>query len=1127
MKLTDHYTEERGTGYLTGVQALVRLPMDQMRRDRAAGLHSAAFISGYEGSPLAGYDLALLRSKQLLQALDIHFVPGMNEEIAATSVLGSQIFQVLGQGKYDGVLGIWYGKGPGVDRCGDVFRHANFAGSAKHNAALVLAGDDHQSKSSTIPHQSDFSLFNVGMPVVFPGNTQEVLDYGLFAIAMGRYSGAWIGMKMVTNVCDGGGTVVLDPERISLHAPDGYEKLTDARLVTPVTLALEYEVHTRRLDAAREFARVNGINRWYGSRAGASLGIAATGKAYYDLLQALYDLDIRESELEQLGIRIAKFGMTFPLEPLFAKEFAQGLQTLLVVEEKRSFVELQLRDSLYSLTTRPLIMGKVDAKGAPLLPSTGELDPDIIARVIVRLLESHPKESVRARMARLDEIESRPRDVSSVRHPTFCSGCPHNRSTLLLDGQAAGGGIGCHAMAITLGEMNRGFEFITQMGGEGAAWIGMAPFTARQHIFQNVGDGTYFHSGSMSVQACVAAGVNITFKILYNGHVSMTGGQDVMGALAVPDLTRKLQAEGVKRTVVLTEDTAKYRGIELASNTELLDRDQLARTLAELEKISGVTVLIYDQECAAEKRRSRSRGKSAEPVIRLMIHEEVCEGCGDCVKTSNCMSLHPVETDFGQKMRIHQSSCNKDYSCALGDCPSFLTVRIKPGTGLAKKVLPALPSTEAPPPVNPVSAGDGYRIVMPGIGGTGVLTISALLATASVLEGKSVLTLDQTGLAQKGGAVVSHIVISDRPIEASAKVNAANADVLLGFDLLGAVSPENARCAHPSRTVAVINTHLTPTHDSIRTLTVLSGQEKLVNQINAAAQPGRNIFVDASRLSGCLFGSHLQANILLLGVAFQAGLIPLREDSIHRAVELNRVDVETNLQAFLWGRKYYLDAAEVERQIATVPQQNTGAGLLAIRVKELTLYQNEAYARTYREFVQQVGERAPALQETVARCLYKLMAYKDEYEVARLLTKPGVEKTVMGMWEAPESVSYNLHPPLLRKFGVTRKLQLGPWFRFPLRLLASLKFLRGTALDVFGITSHRHDERALAVWYRDLIQQVMDQMSPEDQPLALEIAALPVQIRGYEHIKEASIERVRQLALEKLSELSSRVSFPL
>ncbi len=1108
MKLSDRYTQERGTAYLTGIQALVRLPMDQIRRDRAAGLNNAAFISGYEGSPLAGYDMALLRSKQLLQPLNIHFVPGMNEEIAATSVMGSQMFEIFGSGKFDGVLGIWYGKGPGVDRCGDVFRHANFAGSAKHNAALVLTGDDHSAKSSTIPHQSDLSLFNVGMPVLFPGNSQETLDYGLIAFAMGRHSGAWIGMKMVTNVCDGGGTVTLDPDRLSITIPEGYEKVTDSRLVTPVTLALEYELHTRRLDAAREFARVNRLNHFHGARSGASLGIVSSGKAYYDLMQALADLGIRQFDLPELGIRIAKFGMTYPLEPVFTRDFADGLQTVLVVEEKRSFVEFQLRDLLYSQAQRPVIVGKVDTDGMPLLPSTGELDPDIIARVIARLLQGHPRESIRTRIAKLDEILSRPREVASTRHPTFCSGCPHNRSTLLLPGQVAGGGIGCHSMAITLGDMDRGFGFLTQMGGEGAGWIGMAPFLERNHIFQNVGDGTYFHSGSLPVQACIAAGVNITFKILLNGHVSMTGGQLVMGALAVPALTRKLEAEGVRRTVVLTEDMDRYTDVELASNAVLRDREELERTLAELEKVPGVTVLIYDQECAAEKRRARSRGKQVEPVKRLVIHEEVCEGCGDCVKASNCMSLHPVPTDLGQKMQIHQSSCNKDYSCAIGDCPSFLTVKIKPGTGLAKRPVPSLPPADVTAPLNPVHAGDGYRIVMPGIGGTGVLTINALLATAASLEGKQVLTLDQTGLAQKGGAVVSSIVIADGPIAASARINAGNADLVLGFDLLGVMSAETVNSMEPSRTVAVINTQLTPTHDSIRSLTVLQGPERLVQQINKITRPGRNVFVDASRLADRLFGSHLQVNIFLLGVAFQAGLIPLAGESLHEAVRLNQVDVEKNLQAFSWGRKYYTDAAWVEKQISPGVVKRTEFD----RVRELALYQNQAYARSYQDFVQMVEARAPALKETVARNLYKLMAYKDEYEVARLLTNPEREKAIHDMWEAAESVSYNLHPPMLCKFGIKRKLQLGPWFRFPLQVLAKLKVLRGTPFDVFGMTAHRREERSLAGWYRNLVQEVIG----SEASGALEIVALPEQIRGYEGIKEESIRRVKRLAAEKL-----------
>ena len=709
MKLDDKFRIERGTVYLTGIQALVRLPMDQMRRDRLSGLNTATFISGYEGSPLGGYDLALGRVQPLLDEYRIHFAPGVNEDLAATSVLGSQIFHVLGQSKYDGVVGIWYGKGPGVDRSGDIFRHANLAGTGRNCAALVLGGDDHISKSSTIPHQSDLSFYNFGMPVLYPGNIQEVLDYGLLAIALSRFSGAWTAMKMVTNVCDGGATLELDPERPRIIIPGDYEKHFDARLITPFTLTLEHEVNVRRLEAAREFARINSINRMTGAREGARFGIATAGKPYYDVMQALRDLGIGSDEIRGLGIRIAKFGMTFPLERQFVAEFARGLERILVIEEKRSFLELQLREALYNSRERPAIVGKTDEQGEPLVPATLELDPEQIAKWLGRYLA--PGESIDRRLKLISEISEREREHVGTRTPNFCSGCPHNRSTLLLEGQIAGGGIGCHGMAAGLAHASRGYVFLTQMGGEGVPWIGMAPFVERGHVFQNIGDGTYFHSGALAVGACVAAGVNITYKILYNGGVAMTGGQQAVGVLPIPALTRRLESEGIRKTVVLTDDLAKYRDVALAANAEVRDRDELPATLRELEQVPGVTVMIYDQQCAAEKRRLRSRGKLEEPSVRVVINEDVCEGCGDCVRQSNCMSLYPVQTEFGPKTRIHQSSCNKDYSCVLGDCPSFVTVKLKPGTGLRRRQAPRLPTAEIAEPREKVRAAEGYSIV--------------------------------------------------------------------------------------------------------------------------------------------------------------------------------------------------------------------------------------------------------------------------------------------------------------------------------------------------------------------------------------------------------------------------------
>jgi indolepyruvate ferredoxin oxidoreductase len=1115
MRLSDKYTAESGYVYLTGIQALVRLPVDQMKRDRAAGQKTGAFISGYEGSPLGGYDLALARERKLLAEWNIHFRPGVNEDLAATSVFGTQILDVLPDKNVDGVLGIWYGKGPGVDRSGDIFRHANLAGTVGAlSAALVLAGDDHACKSSTIPHQSDFSLMNVGFPILYPGNVQEVLDYGLYAIALSRWSGAWAAMKMITDVCDGGGTARVDPDRLAIVLPAGYRKTVDARIVPPFTLQLEYEVNARRMAAAIEFCRVNRLNRWRGAGAGARLGLAAAGKSYYDTVQALRDLGIGEDDLAALGLRLAKFGMTFPLDPVFAREFAQGLETILVIEEKRPFLEMLLRDALFGMPSHPAVIGKTDREGRPLLPPAGEFGPDAIARVLAGVLGRDAD-----RLRRLDALAAGPKPVLNPRPPNFCSGCPHNRSTLLPPGSVAGGGIGCHTMANRLLDPDRTFSFLTHMGGEGAPWIGMTPFTGTKHVFQNIGDGTLFHSGFLAIEACRAAGVNITYKILYNGHVAMTGGQDAEGALPIPALTRKLEAEGVKKTIVLAEDVSRYEEVALAPNAEVRDRSQLIEAEKELAAIPGVTALIYDQECAAEKRRKRARGKLAEPVRRLVIHEEVCEGCGDCVKQSNCMSLMPVATPLGQKMRIHQSSCNKDYSCALGDCPSFVTVRLKPGTGLRKRALPELPAAEVPAPREMVRAGAGYRILMPGVGGTGVVTINALLATAAWIEGKHAITLDQTGSAQKGGAVVSHLLISDTPVAAPARTNSFNADLILGFDVVTLSSAENLKLASPDRTVAVLNTHITPTLDMIR-LRQLAGPEAQIAAIDAATSRGRNVYADASRIAEGLFGSHLAANMVVTGIAWQAGLIPLQLASIEKAIEWNGVEVDKNKRAFLWGRKYYQDAAFVEGILTPRAPAAPAADPVEWRVRKLTEYQNAAYAAEYRAFVDRIAARRPELREPVARYLYKLMAIKDEYEVARLLTSAEFEEQARGLWEAPAALSYNLHPPLLRRFGFRRKLQLGPWFKPALRLLAALKVLRGTPFDVFGWSKHRRLERSLIPWYRELVEQAL----AAEPALAAEIAALPDQIRGYEQIKEASIEKVQALAREKVAALTSAIT---
>jgi indolepyruvate ferredoxin oxidoreductase len=1083
---------------MTGIQALVRLPMDQMRLDRRAGLNTGCYITGYEGSPLGGYDFALQRAGAQLKPLNVHFQPGLNEDLAATAIFGTQIFEVLGdrgRPKVDGVVGIWYGKGPGVDRSGDILRHGNLAGSPGRCAALILAGDDHPCKSSSIPHQSDFSLYNVNIPILFPGNTQEILDYGLYAIALSRYSGAWCSLKLLTQTCDGGGTVEVDTARHRFTEPPGYRKHSDPRLVPGIALMLEHETNVRRIAAVRDFVRANPwINQISGARGSARIGIATAGKAYYDLQQTLADCGGRDD------IRIAKFGITYPLDRGFVEEFAQGLDTILVIEEKRSFLELQLREALYNSAHRPLVIGKFDQQGEPLLQATAELDPDLILKALGRVLPPSP--GLTARLERLSEIHRRPREISILRTPSYCSGCPHSRSTLMAPDQVVGGGIGCAGMGFLLDDAGRGYSFAAHMGSEGAPWFGMAPFVERNHIFQNMGDGTYFHSGSLALQAAIAAGVNITYKLLFNGHVAMTGGQDAVGAIGVPALTRKLEAEGVKRIALIAEDTSLYQDPgQLARNCTVHERSELDAVQRELEKTPGVTVLIFEQECAAEKRRLRSRGKYTEPTKRLVIHEEVCEGCGDCVKQSNCPSLHPVETPLGGKMSIHQASCNKDYACALGDCPSFVTINLKPGTGLRKPKPADVPVVETAPPARIADAGTGYRILSPGIGGTGVVTVNAILATAATIDGLHVLTLDQTGLAQKGGAVVSHLTLSREPISATARLNAGNADLILGYDLLGVLALDNLKTAHRSHTAAVVNTDLTPTAESVRKRLSLGDPSRQLERLEQYTDSSRNHYLHASALSQRYFGTHMMSNMILLGAAWQAGLVPISLASIEAAIRLNGAEVEKNLKAFALGRT---PPPKLESSAALQTQEPDF-------VAKLTTYQSAGYAAQFQAFVDHVRARRPELAEAIALRLYRLMAVKDEYEVARLLSDPDFKRRLQEQWEAVDSIGYNLHPPLLRAWGLGSKLQLGSWFGWPLRILAALRSLRGTPLDFFGYAAHRRRERALVAWYKDLVEAALE---ADDPALARRMIELPDTIRGYESIKDAAIERAQAEARE-------------
>ena len=1165
--LDDKYTVLEGSVYLTGIQALVRLAIDQQRRDARAGLRTGAFITGYEGSPLAGYDLTLARVGRLLSEHRIVHQPAVNEELAATAVMGSQSVHLFPGPQVDGVNGIWYGKGPGVDRSGDVFKHANMGGTGPNSAALVLAGDDHNCKSSTLPHQSDHALLAAGIPIFYPATIQEFLLYGLHAFALSRFSGCWVALKLVTNLCDGGSVVDVHPDLPDIVIPDvhidgePFRKYQDTTFLPPGTIELERHLFVERHAAVRAYGAAN---RLYGAdtQAGdARVGLISAGKSQADLQQALLDLGLDGQTLQRLGIRVLNLGMIYPLATESIRRFARGLEEVIVVEEKRGFLESQIRDCLYGMTSPPRLLGKTTETGRPFLPMHGELDADLIAeRVGPRLRRLGEAPGIDARLAVLEAIRGRQYDPFMARKPNYCSGCPHSRSTRMLDGQITGGGIGCHGMGGLIEQDMRHTSYLTQMGGEGLPWVGAAPFSDTNHIFQNIGDGTYFHSGSQALRACVAAGVNITFKLLYNGAVAMTGGQDAQGSMSIPELTHSMAAEGVQKIIVVSEQPQRWRGARLAGIATLRGRESFFAALKELEATPGVTVLINDQQCAAEKRRQRKRGIQAEPNVFAVINEEVCEGCGNCGEVSNCMSLHPVETELGPKTRIHQSSCNKDYACLDGDCPSFVTVEVEPGTGLRPKQAPVLEAHALPEPAHKAVIGERYAIYIPGVGGTGVVTMNALLCYAALMEGKSLLNLDQTGLAQKGGAVLSNVILSEGDAVVSNKVGLGTADLYLVLDALGGVDPVNLDRAHAGRTVAVVNTTASPTGEMIRNNALLFPSEASIRRtIDQHSDASRNLYADAGTLAEGLFGDHMATNLFVLGMAYQVGALPLKAESIEAAIALNGVAVQQNQQAFRYGRRYVYEpqavsalAVEQPRDVAAeraimqdyLQREGTATGvdayarllercahldeearrLLALRVGELIDYQDAAYATTYVDFVLDVAAREAAacagsvgLTHAVIRHLYKLMAYKDEYEVARLHLKQAWKSQLGAMFASPHRAYYHLHPPLLRSMGLKRKLKLGPWFNRPLRQLRRLKSLRGRWCDPFGYAKLRREERRLITWYRETITSLLSRLDPGNHALAVVIANAPEAVRGYEDIKLQRLAETKELVAQHLS----------
>ncbi len=1127
VQLDDKYLRDGGRVYVSGIQALVRLLIMQRERDTAIGLNTAGFVSGYRGSPLGGFDKALWKAKAVLERQHIRFQPGLNEDLGATAVWGSQQVNMFEAARYDGVFGLWYGKGPGVDRTGDVFKHANAAGTSRYGGVLAVAGDDHGCKSSTLPHQSEFAFMDAMMPVLNPAGVQEILDLGLLGFALSRYSGCWVGFKTIAENVDSSASVSVDPGRTHIELPKDFELPSDGLHIRwpDKPLEQEFRLQKHKLYAAIAFARANKLNRIVVDSTAPRFGIITTGKSYLDVLQALEDLGIDQQLATQIGLRVLKVGMSWPLDREGIRRFAEGLEEVLVVEEKRAVIENQLKEQLYNwrADVRPRVVGKFDEDESWVLPSTGELTPARVARVIAqRIGQFFTSTQIRQRLMFLESkeaaLERLPQSIERVPH--YCSGCPHNTSTRVPEGSRAMGGIGCHYMATW---MDRGTETFTQMGGEGVPWVGQAPFTGTTHVFQNLGDGTYFHSGVLAVRAAVAAGVNITYKILYNEAVAMTGGQPVDGMLSVAQLTHQLQSEGVKRICVVSDDPGKYdSGGGFAQGVTVHHRDELDRLQLELREFPGVSVIVYDQTCAAEKRRRRKRGAYPDPAHRVVINEAVCEGCGDCGTQSNCLSVIPVETEFGRKRAIDQHACNKDLSCLKGFCPSFVSVS---GGRLRK------PTTSTPPPPLPRApripdCGDPYGIAITGVGGTGVVTLSALLGMAAHLEGKGCTVLDMTGLAQKYGAVVSHVRICEQPEALHApRISAGRAKVLLGCDLVVAAGVEALSKCSPGETHAVVNDHASMTAAFLRQPDLNFPGATLRRSIDGATG-GQSEFIDATDLGRTLVGDPVSANLLLLGFAYQRGLVPVSAQAIERALEINAVAVQENKTAFDWGRRLAEDPQTLEALTGTRrarPLMPTDLETLtASRATHLTAYQDAKLATRYRTLVERVRAveqcAAPGretLSLAVAQGYAKLLAYKDEYEVARLLTDPGFNRRVDEQFEGDYAVSYHLSPPFSGidpNTGRPRKRRFGPWLARPLGWLAALKGIRGTRVDPFAYTSERRLERRLIVDYEQTVGLLLGTLSAENHALAVELAALPNEVRGYGPVK---LERVRRMEERK------------
>ncbi len=1151
--LDDKYTEKSGRIYLNGMHALVRIPMMQYELDQAAGLKTATFISGYRGSPLGGLDQAIAAAKKFTGPHEIKFVPAVNEDLGATAVWGSQQLNLGPGARYDGIVGMWYGKGPGVDRSMDVLKHANAAGSSKHGGVLALAGDDHACKSSTFPHQSEQAFMHAMIPVLHPSGIEDALNLGLHGIAMSRYSGAWTAFKIISDFADSSASVNTDPFKLTFNRPTDFampEEGLNIRWYDP-PVAQEERLVNWKLPAAQAYARANGLDYLTISPEKKRIAIVSTGKGWMDTMQALDDLGIPKKRAEEMGIAVYKVALVWPLEPQGIMKLASEVEEIFVVEEKRGVIEEQIKKYLYNMPAdkRPRVTGKTDDRGAPLLPETYELSPGQIADALIKrltpLMDVSPFADRMSLIHKNFDIKGQPAPV--VRMPWYCSGCPHNTSTVVPEGSRALAGIGCHYMAMW---MDRSTVMFTQMGGEGVPWVGQAPFTDEKHVFSNLGDGTYFHSGLLAIRQSIAAKINITYKILYNDAVAMTGGQPVDGQLSVSMVANQVYAEGAKTIYIVSDEPWKYTDLSIFPTGVIIDhRDNLDQIQRTLRDTPGVTILIYDQTCAAEKRRRRKRGLMEDPAKRVIVNERVCEGCGDCGKKSNCLSIAPVETEFGRKRQIDQSSCNKDFSCVKGFCPSFVTIT---GGGLKKPEVAKVGDEIAdffkamPDPVignltSPIA------ILVTGVGGTGVVTIGAILAMAAHLEDMGATTMDQTGLAQKGGAVTSHIRLAKKPEDINTvRIGIAGANVIIGADMLVTADGDCLSKIRPPGTVGetkiILNTHKAQTGEFTRRPDWNIPSKQVISSISALCGDKNLVTLDATQIATALSGDSIATNMFMLGYAYQQGLIPVSEAAIMKAIALNGVAVGMNQQAFTWGRraawnldkvmdvaspKKTADGSDRHRQISTTLEE-----VIDRRMMSLTGYQNEAYAAKYKRLVDAVREaeirvrgNPGKLTETVARYYYKLMAYKDEYEVARLYTDGQFLSQVKNTFDGDFKINFNLAPPLLAKrdsvTGHLKKMEFGPWILPVFGLLAKLKGLRGTPLDVFGYTAERKMERQLIKDYKKTVSELLPNLSARNYDTACDIAAIPEYIRGYGHVKEEHLKKAKAAEAQLLEKFNN------